>query len=159
MRYHRDKPHPQGMTLIELLVVMVILACVAGLAAPNVSQWIESYNVRKASRQLVSDLQLTKLKAISQGMQHRILFDPANNKKYTIQKLVLGVWTQVDAPRDLSNANLYGASGVTLTNNFNNNAVIFSTTGAASPAGTVTLTTTNYTRQVTVILTGRISVG
>ena len=146
------------MTLIELLVVLVILAVVASLATPNVSRWIESYTVRKASRQLVSDLQLAKMKAISQGVQHRILFDPAN-KTYTIQKLVLGVWTQVDAPRDLSNANLYGASGVTLTNNFNNNAVIFSTTGAASPAGTVTLTTTNYTRQVTVILTGRISIG
>jgi prepilin-type N-terminal cleavage/methylation domain-containing protein len=146
------------MTLIELLVVLVLLAIVASLAAPNASRWIESYTVRKASRQLVSDLQLTKLKAISQGVQHRILFDPAN-KKYTIQKLVLGVWTQVDVPRVLTDANLYGATGVALTNTFTNNAVIFSTTGTASPAGTVTLTTTNYSRQVTVILTGRISVG
>jgi type II secretion system protein H len=159
MPYRRDKHHLQGMTLIELLVVLVILAIVASFATPNVSRWIESYTVKKAGRQLVSDLQLAKLKAISQGVQHRILFDPAN-KTYTIQKLVAGVWTQVDTPRVFSDVNNpYCANGVALANNFNNNAVIFSTTGTASPAGTVTLTTANYTRQVTVILTGRISVG
>ena len=148
-----------GMTLIEMLVVLVILAIAAALAAPNVSRWIESYTVRKASRQLVSDLQLAKLKTISQGVQHRILFDPAN-KTYTIQKLNGGVWQQVDIARSLSDVNNpYYAGGVALTNTFNNNAVTFSTTGTASPAGTVTLATTNYNRQVTVILTGRISVG
>ena len=159
MPYHRDRCRSRGFTLIELLVVLVILAILAALAAPNASRWIESYTVRKASRQLVSDLQLTKLKAISQGAQHRILFDPAN-KTYKIQKLAAGVWTDVDAPRVLSDVNNpYYASGVNLADNFNNNAVTFSTTGAASPLGTVTLTTTNYSRQVTVILTGRISVG
>ena len=147
------------MTLIELLVVLVVLAIVAALAAPNASRWIESYYVRKAGRQLVSDLQLAKMKAISQGVQHRMLFDPAN-KTYKIQKLVLGVWTDVDAPRVLSDVNNpYYASGVALTNNFTNNAVAFSTTGTASGMGTVTLSTANYTKLVTVILTGRIRVG
>ncbi len=81
------------MTLIEMLVVLVILAIAAVLAAPNASRWIESYTVRKASRQLVSDLQLAKLKTISQGVQHRILFDPAN-KTYKIQETCRGrTWT------------------------------------------------------------------
>ncbi len=159
MLYRQGKHGPGGFTLIELLVVLVILAIVAALAAPNVSGWIEGYTVRKASRQLVSDLQLAKLKAISQGVQHRILFDPGN-KTYTIQKLVAGTWTQVDAQRILSDSNNpYYANGVNFTENFTNNAVVFSSTGTASPAGTVTISTTNQSRQVTVILTGRISVG
>ena len=86
------------MTLIELLVVLVILAIVAALAAPNVSRWIESYTVRKAGRQLVSDLQLAKLKAISQGVQHRILLiRPIRHTRY--KNLIAGVWQQVDIAR------------------------------------------------------------
>jgi prepilin-type N-terminal cleavage/methylation domain-containing protein len=170
MPYHQNKYHQQGlstvvkqaqagMTLIEMLVVLVILAIAAVLAAPNASRWIESYTVRKAGRQLVSDLQLAKLKTISQGVQHRIQFDPAN-KSYEIQRYNAadGTWPRVDAPRLLSSDenNPYYASGVALANNFNNNTVTFSTTGTVSPAGTVTLTTTNFTKLVTVILTGRI---
>jgi type II secretion system protein H len=167
MPYHRDNHNQQGpsavvtraqagFTLIEMLVVLVILAIITALAAPNASRWIESYTVKKVGRQLVSDLQLAKLKTISQGVQHRILFDPTN-KAYTIQQLNAGVWQQVDIPRSLSDVNNpYYASGVALADNFSNNTVTFSTTGTVSPAGTVTLTTTNYTKLVTVILTGRI---
>jgi len=146
--------------LIEMLAVLLILAIVAALAAPNASRWVESYTVRKASRQLVSDLQLAKMRTISQGVQHRILFDVAN-KSYKMQRLNAGSWDDTaDAVRSFSDAqNPYYAGGVALANNFNNNTVTFSTTGAASPAGTVTLSTANYTRQVTVLFTGRISVG
>jgi type IV fimbrial biogenesis protein FimT len=161
--YRRDKCHSGGLTLIELLVALVILAVVAALAAPNASRWIESYTVRKTGRQLVSDLQLTKMKAVSQGLQHRILFDPAN-KRYTIQRGNASSgstsWVQVDSVRSLSDVqNPYYSQGVSLATNFTNNTVLFSPTGSASPAGTVTLTTTNYTRLVTVILTGRVRVG
>jgi type IV fimbrial biogenesis protein FimT len=150
------------MSLIEMLVVLVILAVLAGIAVPNVSQWIENYTVRKAARQLVSDLQLARMKAVSQGIQHRILFDPAT-KTYNIQfqDPVDGQFKNTaDAMRSLSDINNpYYAKGVSVADNFTSNAVTFSATGTASPAGTVTFTTANYTRLVTVILTGRIRVG
>jgi general secretion pathway protein H len=154
-----DKSHYRGFTLIELLVVLVILAIAAAAAAPNASRWIESYTIRKASKQLVSDLQLTKLKAISQGVKHRIEFDPAN-KTYQIKRFNGATWDPVDIVRSLSDANNpYGANGVAFTDTFTNNTVTFSPTGTASPMGSVTLSTANYNRVVTVILTGRISVG
>ncbi len=147
------------MTLIELLVVLVILAIIAAIAAPNISQWIENYTVRKAARQLVSDLQLARMKAVSQGVQHRVLFIPTNTA-YRIEKLNGGSWDLVDTVRSLADdTNPYFAKGVTFADSFAANTVTFSPTGTASPAGTVTLVTTNYTRVVTVILTGRIRVG
>jgi prepilin-type N-terminal cleavage/methylation domain-containing protein len=151
------------MTLIELLIVMIILGIAAALAAPNASRWIESYTVKKAGRQLVSDLQLAKMRAVSQDLQYRVSFDPTN-KSYRIEQGNASAgsttWTQIGVTRALSDEqNPYYAKGVALTTNFTNNVVIFSATGAATPAGTATLTTTNYTRQVTVILTGRVSLG
>ena len=160
--YHPDESRCRGLTIIELLVVVVILGIVAALAAPNISGWMESYTVRKCGRQLVSDLQLAKMRAVSQGVQHRISFDPGN-RSYTIQQGNASsgstAWTQVDLVRALSNEqNPYYAKGVTLASNFANNVVLFSPVGTASPAGTVTLSgaTPNYNRYVRVILTGRV---
>ena len=158
--YHPDESRCRGFTIIELLVVVVILGIAAALAAPNISRWMESYTVRKSGRQLVSDLQLAKMKAISQGVQHRISFDAAN-KSYTIQQGNASsgstTWAQVDSVRALSNdQNPYYAKGVTLATTFPNNVVRFSPVGTASPAGTVTFTTINYARYVRVILTGRV---
>lgn len=159
MRVTRAKA---GMSLIEMLVVLAILAVLAGIAAPNVSQWIENYTVRKAARQLVSDLQLARMKAVSQGIEHRIEFDPTN-KKYKIRyrdPLDGQFKDTADTERSFSDINNpYYAKGVSMVDNFTSNAVTFSATGTASPAGTVTLATTNYTRLVTVILTGRVRVG
>jgi type II secretion system protein H len=148
------------MTLIELLVVLVILGIAAALAAPNVSRWMEGYTVRKSGRQLVSDLQLAKMKAISQGVQHRISFD-APNRSYTIQQGNASsgstTWAQVESVRALSDEqNPYYAKSVTLATNFTNNVVLFSPVGTASPAGTVTLSASNHTRLVRVVLTGRV---
>jgi prepilin-type N-terminal cleavage/methylation domain-containing protein len=158
--YHQDKSWCKGVTLIELLVAVVILGIAAGLAAPNLSRWTESYTVRKAGRQLVSDLQLAKMKSVSQGLQHRISFDAAN-KTYTIEQGNASsgstTWSQVDVVRALANEqNPYYAKGVTLASNFANNTVLFSPLGTASPAGTVTFATANYTRNVRVVLTGRV---
>jgi type II secretion system protein H len=160
--YYPDESRCRGLTIIELLVVVVILGTVAALAAPNMSMWMEGYTVRKSGRQLVSDLQLAKMRAVSQGVQHRISFDPGN-RSYTIQQGNASsgstTWTQVDSVRALSDEqNPYCARGVTLATNFANNAVLFTPVGTASPAGTVTLSTSNYTRLVRVILTGRVRV-
>jgi len=158
--YHPGESRCRGLTIIELLVVMLILGTVAAIAAPNMSMWMEGYTVRKSGRQLVSDLQLAKMRAVSQGVQHKISFDPGN-KSYTIQQGNASsgstTWTQVDVVRMLSNEqNPYHAKGVTLATNLTNNVVLFSPVGTAAPAGTVTLSTANYTRLVRVILTGRV---
>jgi len=158
--YLRNEPSSRGLTLLELLVVVIIIAIGVTLALPNLSLWMEKYTVWKARRQLVTDLQLAKMRAVSQGLQHRVFFDAATTS-YKIEQgdAARGstAWSQIGITRALSDPqNPHYANGVSLAANFPNNAVIFSTKGTASPAGTVTLRSTNYTGHVTVILAGRI---
>ncbi len=159
----RNESCSRGLSLLELLVVMVILAIAVTLAVPNLSLWMEKYTIWKARRQLVTDLQLAKMRAVSQGLQHRVPFDSAT-ASYKIE--------QGDAPRGSTTRSQIGitraladpqnphyANGVALATNFANNAVIFSSKGNASPAGTVTLTSKNYAGHVMVNLTRRIRSG
>ncbi len=161
--YPRSKSSDRGLSLLELLVVLVILAICVAVALPNVSGWIEKYRVSKAARQLVTDLQHARMRAVSHGLQHRVSFN-IPKKTYAIEEGNASngsnAWVTIGSTRALADPrNPHYARGVSLSTNFTHNAVIFSTRGTASPAGTITLTTPRYKRQVSVILTGRIRSG
>jgi type IV fimbrial biogenesis protein FimT len=155
----------KGFTLVELIVVTLIAGILAGFALPNLNKWIEGIKVKKVARQIVTDLQLAKTKAVSEGIQYRVHFDTAS-ARYSIQKGNLSsgstTWTLAGIARDLSNAtNPYYAKNVALSNNFPSSCpdcVVFSPTGSASPAGKVTCSTSGNSRNVYVILSGRVRV-
>jgi Tfp pilus assembly protein FimT len=149
-----------GLSLLELLVVLILLAISVTLALPNISSWVEKYRVWNAARQLVTDLQHARMRAVSHGLQHRVSFD-AKERSYRIEQGNASrgstTWFQIGIARSLSDPeNPHYAKGVALSTSFPDNVVVFSTRGTASPAGTVSLTTPTHTRHVTVILTGRI---
>jgi type IV fimbrial biogenesis protein FimT len=150
----------KGFSLIEVIVVMVILAIISALAAPSFSEWIEKYRVKSASRQLVTDLQLMKMKSISDKVQHRIRFINASNQ-YMLERYDASApaWVQFDIVRDIaSSTNPYFAKGVSFTQGLNGNNITFSPSGSANPFGTVIFTTGDQTRNVVVSMTGRIRI-
>jgi type II secretion system protein H len=151
-----------GFTLLELLVVLSILGITAAVAIPGVTRWLEDYRLKTTSRQLVSDLQFAKMKAVAEKVQYRVGFEAGNNR-YRIEKgnsvMASTAWTQLGTFRSLSDAtNASYASGVALSETFPGHVVIFSASGQASPAGTATLSSAHYTSNVTVTLTGRIRI-
>lgn len=151
-----------GFSLLELLVVLSILAVTMSVAIPGIVRWIEDYRLKTTARQLVSDLQSAKMKAVADKVQHRVAFEPGLNR-YSIQRGDKAVgsttWTQDGIYRSLSaTSNPHYVSGVTLSQNFTGAAVAFSPTGQASPAGTATFTSAHYSRNVVVTLTGRIRI-
>ena len=155
----------RGFTLVELIVVTLIAGILAGFAIPNLNHWIENLKVKKVARQVVTDMQLAKAKAITEGVQYRVHFDTAS-ARYSIQKGNLSsgstTWTIAGIVRELSNAaNPYYAKNVALSNNFPSSCpdcVVFSPTGSASPAGKVTCSSSGKSKNVYVILSGRVRV-
>jgi type II secretory pathway pseudopilin PulG len=64
-----------GFTLIELAVIMAIIAIMALFVAPAVGEWFDNFRIRQAGREMSSDLQFAKMKAISMGRYCTIVFN------------------------------------------------------------------------------------
>lgn len=69
----------QGFTLIEALVAIVILAIVSALAAPGFIRWLPNYRLKGAARDIYSNLQLIKGRAIRDRGEWAIKFDAGGN--------------------------------------------------------------------------------
>ena len=81
-----------GVTLIELVVVMAIIAVIGLCMAPAIGEWLDNFRIRQAAREIVSNLQYAKMKAISSRIEYRICFD-LTNETYHLEKND-GAWTQ-----------------------------------------------------------------
>ncbi|MFT4241070.1 MAG: GspH/FimT family pseudopilin [Acidovorax sp.] len=64
----------RGATLIELMIGVGVLAVVAMLAAPAVSDWIRNARVRSLAETLRADLQMARAEAIRRNVGTRLQF-------------------------------------------------------------------------------------
>lgn len=69
-----------GFTKLELLVTMGILGFLTALAAPGFLNWLPSYRLKGAARELYSNLQLAKARAIKDRGECAIEFDAGGNR-------------------------------------------------------------------------------
>lgn len=68
----------QGFTLIELMVVLMIIALMGAFMAPNIPVWAASIRMNTSAREVASQLQLARMKAIAQNTEFRVCFYPAS---------------------------------------------------------------------------------
>lgn len=69
-----------GATLMELMVVIAIIGIMAGIATPNIIGWLPGYRLRSAARDIVSCMQLAKLRAVKENARVVVIFDHLNDK-------------------------------------------------------------------------------
>jgi len=64
-----------GVTLIEIAVVLAIVAIMGLFLAPAIGEWMGNFRIRQAGREMSSDLQFAKMKAIGMGGNCAVVFD------------------------------------------------------------------------------------
>ena len=139
----------RAFTTIELLITMMIVGIMAAFLAPNLGRWLTTVGVDAAARELASELQLGKMRAISENTRYRISFDPANDT-YVVQKDVAGDWQDVGAAKALPR----GIDLVSATT-----APIFQTLGTTPGGSTITLRNAQgRQRQIRLSFAGRVRV-
>jgi len=80
------KVSERGFSLIELLIIIVIIAILAAIAIPAFSAWLPDYRLRRAARDVYSNLQRAKVGAIKANETWGVFFD-AGNSRYSIWSL------------------------------------------------------------------------
>lgn len=150
----------RGFTLVEMLVSLAILAVLASISAPLMSGLMDSYRVAAASRQLISDLQFAKTRAVTENTSYQVTFDTAN-LRYRVERCDgtnTGPWRLLTET---------AGSGVSLAKDFLGNLVVFGQIGEAmdsmnTPFATeahVTIgSATGAARTVSIAGSGRLSV-
>ncbi len=173
LRYSQSS---SGFTLAEMLVALAIIGTAAAIAVPSLTAWLDGLTVRKATRQMVTDLQFAKMKSISDGIQYRVRFDGLANS-YTLEQGDKSTgsesWTQVGVARKLRDkTNPYYTGDISLDQNYTDDCVVFSPRGSCG-MGTIRLSTRPCTsktvtcqlspkrrceRCIRTILTGRVAI-
>jgi len=144
----------RGLTIVELMIAMAIMAVAMAIAIPTYNRTIKPTAALKgAARQVYSDIQLARLRAVSRNVScgldfdstadDYIVFQDANGSfEYEVGETIVkrvqfaGGYGFADVSFD---ANYGGGDGVTFSSGGVVNAFCFSTRGLPSPTGDVYL--------------------
>lgn len=75
MKLHKHIQLPSAFTVIELVVTMGVAAILLGAAVPNFLSWLPTLRLSSAARQIATDLQLARMRAISQNVSNTVTFN------------------------------------------------------------------------------------
>jgi len=131
------------------MVVLAVAVIVMGVALPNMMSWLPTYRLSAGARQLAGNLQLARMKAISQNTKYRLNFGVLPSTSYTFEKDDGGFATE-SGPFSLPN-------GITVT--VVSATSEFQARGTVNAASGITLQNINsLTKQVQINIVGRVAI-
>ncbi len=102
----------QGFSLLELLSALGMMSVLFAIALPRVSAVLPGLLLDQAARQVVSDLELVRLKAINRNNRVRAIFD-LDRAEYRIENDAEGTFQAEGPPRRLPAGVAFDASAST----------------------------------------------
>lgn len=69
----------KGFTIIEMMIVIAIIGILAAIAIPNFISWLPNYRLGSAARDVLSTMQLARLRAVRENANVVISFDTGND--------------------------------------------------------------------------------
>lgn len=146
----------RGLTIVELMIAMAIMAVAMAIAIPTYNRTIKpTADLKGAARQVYSDVQLARLRAVSRNVPCGLDFDSTTDDYIVFEKQDPNVSFEYEVGdtivkrvqfaggygfADVSfDANYGGGDGVTFNSGGVANAFSFSTRGLPSPTGDVYL--------------------
>lgn len=124
---------------MELLVGVVVASVLMAVAVPDFLSWLPTLRLSSAARQVATDLQVARMRAISQNTSYTVTFSGST-------------YSYSGDSRDVSA--LY--PGITIQSASAN--PVFSSRGTASTTATITLTNGSAQKQVIINAVGRVNV-
>jgi len=70
----------KGFTIVEVCIVIAVIGVLAAFAIPNFLNWLPKMRVNSAARDLVSEMQLTRMQAVSERNNYVITFNIGSNQ-------------------------------------------------------------------------------
>lgn len=148
MRMFKHNQAVSGFTVLELMVAIGIAMVVLAIAVPSFITWLPTLRLSSAARQVATDLQVARMKAISQNTKYRMNF--VTTTSYRIEKYDGTVFNAESGPFALPD-------GITTTAGAL--ASEFQPRGTANTTTTVTLqNVSNATKTVQIAVVGRVTI-
>jgi len=154
---------PHGLTLLEVSFAIVLLCILIGIALLRLQPYLARSRVHTAARQVASDFQFARTKAIAQNCRFRITFR-TGTQDYIVDRNDDGTWRRhllhSHHTAEVADATVSLPSGVRITAVNSGGDIIFLPRGSVDGGMTVTLGTPTgeATKQVIVNLAGRVRI-
>ena len=158
-----QSPTPTGFSLLEVLVVLTLIGIMSGLAVFQLAPLVAGPRLSAGTRQVASDLQLVRMKAIAQNRRFRVTFRPDSND-YIVEKYEGDTWQrqrlQGYSTLPVADATTPLPKGVNISDVNSGGDVIFVPRGHIDAGMTLTLGSehSSDTRRIILNLAGRVRI-
>ena len=153
----------KAFTLFEMFIVLIVLSIMSALVFLQLAPFIARSHLQAAARQITSDLQYARTKAIAQNSRFRVTFRP-RTQDYIVERNEDGIWHRQllhsHSTADTPNAVIALPLTVLIIAINSGGDIIFLPRGAVDGGMTITLGSSSgaETRRVIVNLAGRVRI-
>ena len=74
-----DNKRDSGFTILDVIIVFAVIGILLAIAIPGIIRWLPDYKLRAEGRNLLSTMQLARLRAVKENAHVVALFDTDNN--------------------------------------------------------------------------------